>query len=193
MFAEVHRLAMFNPRGTDVSVVLDLMIHDLDIILKLMGNEVVDVQASGVAIVSSTSDIANARITFKSGAVVNVTASRISMKNMRKIRLFQPDAYLSLDFLKKKTEVIRLHESEPEGVENLMALETEKGQRFIELSMPEAPANNAIKEELESFAKSIIENTPSKVDLDDGLNALKLAYQIEAQIQAHLAKVNVSR
>jgi predicted dehydrogenase len=189
MFAEVHRLAMFNPRGTDVSVVLDLMIHDLDIILKLIPYEVSSVQASGVAIVSPSADIANARIEFENGAIVNITASRISMKNMRKIRVFQSDAYLSLDFLNKKTEIVRIHEEIPAEKENCMELDTSMGKRYVELDMPEASPNNAIKMELESFANSIINDKPTKVQLEDGLKALKLAYWIMEEINVHQEKV----
>lgn len=187
MFIEVHRLAMFNPRGTDVSVVLDLMIHDLDIILTLIPHAVRSVQASGVAIVSPSADIANARIEFENGAIVNITASRISMKNMRKLRVFQSDAYLSLDFLNKKTEVVRIHETAPS--DNCMELDTTLGKRYIELDMPEAQPNNAIKMELESFARSISNNLPTKVGLEDGLNALKLAYWIMDEIEAHQVRV----
>jgi predicted dehydrogenase len=190
MFAEVHRLALFNPRGTDVSVVLDLMIHDLDIILKLIPHPIRSVQASGVAIVSHTADICNARIEFENGAVVNLTASRLSMKNMRKLRIFQPDAYLSVDFLEKKTEVVRLHEKETDSDHpNLMELETAKGKRFIEIAMPEIVPNNAIKMELESLADSIINNTPTRVTLDDGRKALELAYWIIDEMKAHQERV----
>lgn len=190
MFAEVHRLALFNPRGTDVSVVLDLMIHDLDIILKLIPHAVRSVQASGVAIVSHSADICNARIEFENGTVVNVTASRLSMKNMRKLRIFQPDAYLSVDFLEKKTEVVRLHESETDSNHpNLMELETAKGKRFIEIAMPEIIPNNAIKMELESLTDSIINNTPTRVSLDDGRKALELAYWIIDEMKAHQERV----
>lgn len=190
MFVEAHRLALFNPRGTDVSVVLDLMIHDLDIILKLIPHEVYSVQASGVAIVSPSADIANARIEFKNGAVANITASRISMKNMRKLRVFQPDAYLSLDFLNKKTDVIRIHETLPEGDKNCMELDTTSGKRFIEIEMTEVAPNNAIQLELETFAQSILNNTIPKVALNDGLKALKLAYWIIKEIEEHQQRVN---
>lgn len=193
MFVEAHRLSMFNPRGTDVSVVLDLMIHDLDIILKLIPHEVHSVQASGVAIVSPSADIANARIEFKNGAIVNITASRISMKNMRKLRVFQSDAYLSLDFLNKKTEVVRIHEEIPAGKDNCMELDTTIGKRYIELDMPEAKPNNAIKMELESFANSIIKNQPTKVALEDGLKALELAYWIMDEIKKHQERITANQ
>ncbi len=190
MFIEVHRLAMFNPRGTDVSVVLDLMIHDLDIILQLIPYPIYSIEASGVAIVSPTADICNARIEFENGAVVNITASRLSMKNMRKIRIFQPDAYLSLDFLTKQTEVIRLHESDDNSIENLMELETLKGKRFIEIASPETKANNAIQMELEALADSIIHNKATKVSLQDGSNALELAYRIINKMKQHQKRIS---
>lgn len=185
LFIEAHRLALFNPRGTDVSVVLDLMIHDLDIILKLIPHPVTSVQASGVALVSPSADIANARIEFKHGAVVNITASRISMKNMRKLRVFQPDAYLSLDFLNKQTEVVRLHEELPDDLDQCMELDTQLGKRYLELSAPASAPNNAIQSELEAFATSILTDTPTKVNLTDGLKALELAYWIMDEIETH--------
>ncbi|MCH2021850.1 MAG: Gfo/Idh/MocA family oxidoreductase [Saprospiraceae bacterium] len=189
MFIEAHRLAMFNPRGTDVSVVLDLMIHDLDIILKLIPHKITKIDASGVAIVSSTADIANARIEFENGAIVNITASRISMKNMRKLRVFQSDAYLSLDFLNKKTEIVKIHNTIPTGKENCMELHTNNGTRFIELDVPEAKPNNAIMVELESFANSILTDTKTKVAIEDGLKALELAYWIMDEIENHQSRI----
>jgi hypothetical protein len=182
MFVEAHRLAVFNPRGTDVSVILDLMIHDLDILLSLVNSEVAFISASGVPVISKTADICNARIEFKNGCVANLTASRISLKQMRKIRLFQKDAYISLDFLEKQAQVVRLYDQEtpPQNLpeENLMELETNEGRRYIHLSMPEIESVNAIKMELESFAKSIEEDTSPVVSIEDGYKALKLAYQI---------------
>ncbi|MGN9422016.1 Gfo/Idh/MocA family protein, partial [Enterococcus faecium] len=103
MFIEVHRLAQFNPRGTEVSVILDLMIHDIDIILSLVKSDVKSIAASGVNVMTETPDIANVRIEFNNGCVANLTSSRISMKKMRKMRLFQKDAYIGIDFLEKKT------------------------------------------------------------------------------------------
>ena len=108
MFIEVHRLAQFNPRGTEVSVILDLMIHDIDIILHLVKSDVKNIYANGVAVMTDTPDIANVRIEFNNGCVANLTSSRISMKKMRKIRLFQKDAYIGIDFLEKKTDIIKL-------------------------------------------------------------------------------------
>ncbi len=181
MFIEGHRLALFNPRGTDVSVVLDLMIHDLDIILNLVQSEVKSIQANGVAVVSETPDITNARIEFENGCVANLTASRISLKNMRKLRFFQRDAYISLDFLEKNAQIVRLHDqvdttANPER--NIFELDTPSGKKAIEITMPKIEPVNAIKMELESLADSISNNQPSKVSIDDGLKALELAYQI---------------
>jgi predicted dehydrogenase len=182
-FIEAHRLSVFNPRGTDVSVVLDLMIHDLDILLKLVDAPVYKIYANGVAVLSETEDIANARIEFENGTVANITASRISMKQMRKFRLFQNDAYISMDFLDKKTEIIRLKDSNESGREDLMELETSSGKKYLEFEMPESSAINAIKTELKLFAESIIQNKETSVPLYDGVIALELAHDILAEIE----------
>jgi predicted dehydrogenase len=160
MFIEVHRLAPFNSRGTDVSVVLDLMIHDLDLILQLIPHEISEIRANGVAILSPTPDIANARIEFKNGAVANVTSSRISMKKMRKMRLFQKDSYVSLDFLEKKSQVISHSFSTSEIIPS----------PFINY--------NALREELKSFAEAIFYQRKPIVTVDDGVKALQLAFNI---------------
>ncbi|MCX8210500.1 MAG: putative dehydrogenase [Neolewinella sp.] len=186
-FIEAHRLAMFNPRGVDVSVVLDLMIHDLDIVLKLADDEVTEVHASGVAVVSDTPDIVNARIEFKGGAVANLTASRISLKNMRKVRLFQPDAYISLDLLEKKSEIVRLFELDAKLPEDgqQFPLETPKGPRIIHVDQPESGSVNAIQLELESLADSITQGKPAAVSIEDGYRALDLAHRITAAVEAN--------
>ncbi len=185
MFVEAHRLATFNPRGTDVSVILDLMIHDIDLILHLVKSEVKEIHASGVAVVSATPDIANARIEFENGCVANLTASRMSLKQMRKVRFFQPDAYISLDFLDKNAQIIRLFDkkdvSNTEGG-NMMELETARGTKMIEIQMPEPMNVNAIQMELETFAESIRENKPIKVTIEDGYRALKVAHRIIKEI-----------
>jgi predicted dehydrogenase len=186
MFIEAHRLAVFNPRGTDVSVVLDLMIHDLDILLSMVRSPVKSVSASGVAVVSDTPDIANARIEFENGCVANLTTSRISMKQMRKVRLFQKDAYISLDFLDKQAQVIRLYDEESTQIPtaaNLMELQTQNGKKFIHMDAPEIHTVNAIKMELETFAESINNDTRPKVSVEDGYAALKLAYTIIDEIK----------
>lgn len=185
MFIEAHRLAVFNPRGTDVPVILDLMIHDLDIVLSLVGSKVKAVSASGVAVVSDTADICNARIEFENGCVANLTASRISLKQMRKLRLFQRDAYISLDFLEKEAQVVRLFdkESDSPATESLLELETPRGKKYIHMSMPQVEAANAIKMELEAFAESIRQDKRPVVSIEDGYDALKLAYQIIDEIE----------
>jgi predicted dehydrogenase len=191
MFIEAHRLSAYNPRGTDVSVVLDLMIHDLDILLTLVDAKVVDIKASGLAIVSPTADIANARIEFDNNAVANITASRISMKNMRKFRLFQSDAYISLDFLEKKTEIIRIHQEKSEEQE-MMELDSLNGKRYLELEIPESPPVNAIKTELELFAKSVLHDQAPTVPLLAGVKALELAYQIMEAMEKDLKQKTAS-
>ncbi|MFZ4425755.1 MAG: Gfo/Idh/MocA family protein [Saprospiraceae bacterium] len=190
MFIEAHRLAMFNPRGTDVSVVLDLMIHDLDIVLSMIDSPVIRVDASGVAVVSETPDIASARIEFENGCTVNLTASRISMKQMRKVRLFQRDAYISLDFLDKTAQVIRMDDrpgSLPEDPAPI-AFPTPKGIKYLHIDNPGISPGNAIQMELETFADSILHGERPKVDIQDGYMALKLAYQIIGSIESKLNK-----
>jgi len=178
MFVEGHRLALFNPRGTDVSVVLDLMIHDLDIVLSLIKSPVKSISANGVSVVSPTPDIANARIEFENGAVANLTASRMSLKNMRKLRLFQKDAYISLDFLEKNAQIVRMHDVSDTTIPtvgNTFELDTPSGKKMIEVSMPPIEPVNAIKMELESLADSIQNNKPLRVSIGDGLRALEVA------------------
>lgn len=185
-FIEAHRLASFNPRGTDVSVVLDLMIHDLDLVLDMVQSEVKSISANGVAIVSNTPDIANARIEFENGAVANITASRMSFKQMRKFRLFQQNAYISIDFLEKKTDVIRLYNDGDPSIPDdafLMELETNSGKKKIHLAQPEVTPVNSIKMELETFAECIIKDVEPKVSLQDGYKALDVAHQIIEKIK----------
>ncbi|RQP08056.1 MAG: gfo/Idh/MocA family oxidoreductase [Chryseobacterium sp.] len=179
MFIEIHRLAEFNPRGTDVSVVLDLMIHDLDILLSLVKSEVKSIHASGVAVVSKTPDIANARIEFENGCVANLTTSRISMKAMRKSRFFQRDAYISVDFLEKKAEVIRMKEAPENPSAFDMIIENAEGEKNqILFEYPNIQPNNAILDELESFADAITQDKNVEVSLQDGTEALKVALKI---------------
>ncbi|MDT7831976.1 Gfo/Idh/MocA family oxidoreductase [Flavobacteriaceae bacterium S356] len=179
MFIETHRLAEFNPRGTDVPVVLDLMIHDIDIILSVVNSGVKNVYASGVSVISDTPDIANARIEFENGCVANLTASRISMKNMRKSRFFQKDAYISVDFLEKKAEVVRMKDAPETPDEFAMILQNAEGvKKQIYFDNPEITENNAILDELESFADAIENDTTPIVTLSQGTNALRVAQQI---------------
>jgi predicted dehydrogenase len=189
MFIEAHRLANFNPRGTDVPVVLDLMIHDIDIVLSLVRSPVKSVSASGVAVVSDSPDIANARIEFENGCVANLTASRISMKQMRKVRLFQKDAYISLDFLEKSAQVVRMHEpgKQPDGIPSF-DLETPNGTKVISMEMPPAEAVNAIREELKSLATSVLRSEKSAVTLEDGVAALEVAWRVMEEISERMRK-----
>ena len=179
MFIEAHRLAEFNPRGTDVSVVLDLMIHDIDAILSVVNSKVVDVQASGVSIISETPDIANARLQFENGCVANLTASRISMKTMRKSRFFQRDAYVSVDFFEKKVEVVRMQNASESPEDFAMILENAEGvKKQIFFDNPKVDEGNAILMELENFADAIRINKEPAVSLQAGASALEVAYQI---------------
>ena len=177
MFIEVHRLAQFNPRGTEVSVILDLMIHDIDIILKIVQSDVKNISASGVAVMTDTPDIANVRIEFNNGCVANLTSSRISMKKMRKMRLFQKDAYIGIDFLEKKTEIIKLKAEEDEDAFTF-DIETPSGNKTLAIINPPATPVNAIKEELQSFVKSITQNKNTVVNEIDGLLAMEVAHSI---------------
>jgi predicted dehydrogenase len=179
MFIETHRLAEFNPRGTDVPVVLDLMIHDIDIILSVVKSKVKQVSASGVAVISDTPDIANARIEFENGCVANLTASRISLKNMRKSRFFQKDAYISVDFLEKKCEVVKMKDAPQIPGDFDMILQNAEGvKKQIYFDNPNIPNNNAILDELETFAHAINTNTTPVVTLHDGTEALRVATMI---------------
>ena len=177
MFIEVHRLAQFNPRGTDVSVILDLMIHDIDIILSLVKSNVNYISANGVAVMSDTPDIANVRIEFDNGCVANLTSSRISMKKMRKMRVFQKDAYIGIDFLEKKTEIIKLNTP---GDINVFTfdIETNHGKKTIAIANPVIKEVNAIKMELEEFRNAIENNTNTPVSAVDGFRAMEVAHQI---------------
>ena len=180
MFIECHRLAEFNPRGTDVSVVLDLMIHDIDIILNIVNSPVKKISASGCAVVSDSPDITNASIEFDNGCVANLTASRISLKNMRKTRFFQKDAYITIDFLEKKTSIFQLNElkGEADPLSLVIDLGKDKGKKEITFSLPDVKDTNAIKEELTTFAHAIINNHDPVVTIQDGYEALNVAQQI---------------
>ncbi|MFL1011417.1 Gfo/Idh/MocA family protein [Flavisericum labens] len=179
MFIETHRLAEFNPRGTDVPVVLDLMIHDIDIILSIVKSKVKHISASGVAVISDTPDIANARLEFENGCVANLTASRISLKKMRKARFFQKDAYISVDFLTKKCEVVKMKDApETPGDFDMILQNAEGVKKQIYFDNPSIPENNSILDELESFAEAINNNRAPEVTLHDGTEALRVANQI---------------
>jgi predicted dehydrogenase len=181
MFIEVHRLAQFNPRGTDVSVILDLMIHDIDIILSLVKSNVRNVFANGVHVLSDTPDIANVRLEFDNGCVANLTSSRISMKKMRKMRLFQKDSYISIDFLEKKTEIIKYKSPDDKNVFSF-DIETNHGKKTIAIAAPAIKENNAIKMELQSFVDAIENNKTTAVTEVDGYRAMEVAHQILEKI-----------
>lgn len=192
MFIETHRLAQFNPRGTDVSVILDLMIHDIDIIMHLVKSRVRRVSASGVSVMSETADIANARIEFDNGCVANLTASRISLKKMRKMRIFQRDAYISIDFLDKKTEIIKLKDADgPKGMMDIPLEMANGDKKVISVDMPEIPLTNAIRSELEEFVHSIVYDKPVRVSVIDGYQAMDVAHQVLKKMSMHNEMHNV--
>lgn len=182
MFIEVHRLAQFNPRGTDVSVILDLMIHDIDIILKLVRSNVKGISANGVAVMSDTPDIANVRIEFDNGCVANLTSSRISMKKMRKMRLFQKDAYIGIDFLDKKTEIISLVKDERPAGSYTFDIDTGHGIQQIAVANPVVGEGNAIRMELDAFVAAIQQGIDTPVTVLDGYRAMEVAHQILEKI-----------
>lgn len=183
MFIEVHRLAQFNPRGTEVSVILDLMIHDINIILSIVKSDVKNISASGVAVMTDTPDIANVRIEFNNGCVANLTSSRISMKKMRKMRLFQKDAYIGIDFLEKKTEIIKLKDDRDKDAFTF-DIETPLGKKVVAITQPPVQDVNAILLELQAFTQSVLENKPTAVSEVDGLIAMDVAHQILQKIQS---------
>jgi predicted dehydrogenase len=182
MFIEVHRLAEFNPRGTEVSVILDLMIHDIDIILHIVKSDVKNIYSSGVAVMTDTPDIANVRMEFNNGCVANLTSSRISMKKMRKMRIFQKDAYIGVDFLSKKSEIISLNNSDSKDGFSF-DIETMNGTKSILVRNPEVPDINAIRMELEKFTESVLQNKPTLVSELDGYRAMDVAHQILQKIK----------
>ena len=184
LFVEAHRLALFNPRGTDVPVVLDLMVHDIDIILDIIKSPIKNINVSGVSIVSPTPDITNARIEFENGSVANLTASRISLKNMRKHRVFQKDAYITIDFLEKKTDIVRINDVFGTPDPFAMTLDLSDGSsKQITIEQPEVTPINAIMKELESFNIAIVNNTEPPVTIHDGVQALKVCYMILDEIE----------
>ena len=182
-FIESHRLSMFNPRGSDVSVVLDLMIHDIDLCLNLVKSRIKDIRATGVSVINSTTDICNARIEFENECIANLTASRISMKNMRKFRIFQPDNYISLDLLNKKAQIIGLKDNASFD-SNAMTINTQKGIRQLEIAEPEIKPDNAILKELNSFHRSIINDDLPEVSLEEAIEALSVAETIMEEIRS---------
>lgn len=191
MFIETHRLAQFNPRGLDVPVVLDLMIHDIDVILHAVGSPVKQISASGVGVVADTPDIANARLEFENGCVANLTTSRIAVKNMRKSRFFQKDAYVAVDFLEKKSEIVRMQEATGDEGPFSMVLDLgeDRGKREIIFENPKVEPVNAIRQELFTFHEAIQNDTTPIVTIQDGYNALKVAHDILNIIEANLKRI----
>ena len=181
-FIEGHRLTTFNTRGNDVSVILDLMIHDIDLILELVKSDIKDVQANGVSVVNDTPDICNARITFENGCVANLTASRISVKQMRKLRIFQENEYISLDFLKKESQIIKLKPLQPGEIADGMTFDTATGKKIMHIENPVITENNAIEDELNDFYDSIVNDKPVSVSVGAGVKALELAHLIASKI-----------
>lgn len=189
MFIESHRLSQFNPRGTDVSVVLDLMIHDIDVILSVVNSNIKKISASGVSVISNSPDIANARLEFDNGCVANITASRISLKNMRKSRFFQKNSYVAIDFLNKKSQIVTMKDStqkdDPFGL--YIEMKDNKGIKQIIFENPSIKDTNAIKQELEGFAHCILQNTIPPVSIDDGYKALDVAFRIIEKLKSNNA------
>jgi len=193
LFIESHRISQFNPRGIDVAVILDLMIHDIDIILSLVRSDVEQIDAAGAPILTDTIDIANARIKFTNGCVANITASRVSNKQMRKIRIFQKDAYISIDFLKNQTEIYSLSEDAgeiPQGSIQIAELVTASDRKkVITYKQVDTDKSNAMLEELRAFTHAIETGTPPPVSGEDGKRALEIALKIEQKIQSTLKTV----
>jgi predicted dehydrogenase len=184
VFIETHRLSQFNPRGTDVSVIKDLMIHDIDIILNFVKSGIKDIQASGVGVLTDNIDIANARISFENGCVANVTASRISLKKMRKMRIFQKNAYISIDFLNNVSEIFRLTEDSEENVFSLPVSINGKEYKIM-YDKPQVVSNNAMQIEEKLFFKAITDKTSSYVTLQEGKLALVIANEIISKIESN--------
>lgn len=183
MFIEVHRLAQYNPRGTDVSVVLDLMIHDLDLVLSVVKSNIKRVAANGVAVISDSADIANARVEFDNGCVANLTASRISKMNMRKVRMFQRNGYIAIDLLDKTVEII--HHNDEVLSSNAMTFtlgENENAKKFT-IEKPVVPVSNAIRDELTSFAGCIHNNQIPPVSIEDAYRSMELAAMISDRLK----------
>lgn len=175
-FIEAHRLAAFDPRGTDVAVVLDLMIHDVDLVLKFIKSELADIQASAVAVISEQADIANARLTFKNGAVANLTASRISLSAMRKIRIFQKSGYCSLDLAKKQADFYSLADGKNDSSGARIPL-GKSGKEIIYFKKSDT-GKDMLESELSSFLKAIIDDRPVAVTVGEGARSLEVALEI---------------
>lgn len=185
-FIEAHRLAQFKPRAIDVSVIHDLMIHDIDLILWLTKSVVSDVRATGVSVLTDTPDICNARIEFENGCVANLTASRISAKPMRKMRVFQADSYISLDLAAPSVELYRLIDTQHFDMSHqvpLGSISTQHGDRMIVFDTPAVPTTNAIAAEQRAFLNSIRTGAVAAVTADDGAEAVRIAELVASMIK----------
>ena len=180
-FIESHRLSPFNVRGTDVDVVLDLMIHDIDILITIVKSNIKLIQASGVSVLSDTIDMANTRIEFDDGCVANITASRISQKKLRKFRIFEEKSYTNIDFLNPCIEKYILSNNRPKNNFSCVVI-NENEEKYILYEKPKINLHNALKVELQYFAESIRKSQKPVVDGNDGLRALEIAMQIRDQI-----------
>ncbi len=188
MFFEAHRLSVFSPRALDVDVVLDLMIHDLDIVLQLADSPTRQVHAVGLPILSSKVDIANARVEFQSGCVANFTASRVSTERVRKLRFFQPHQYLSVDYARQDLLIISV---DPSTIQPATSSDSDQkpghAPRMPGLAFDKPPITpgEPLRLEIESFLTSILQRTPPSVPAEQGRSALALALQVQAAIEAH--------
>ena len=184
MFIEAHRLSNYPARGTDVSVILDLMIHDIDIILSIVKSKVSNVSANGTKIISSSPDIANARIEFENGCVANLTASRISLKKMRKMRIFQSDSYVSIDFDKSKSEIVSIVDYDNNDKYAMTIHNSDGVEKEIKIKSLENLSKNSIIEEHNDFAYAINNKLKPKVTFETGKMALELAFIILRKIDS---------
>jgi predicted dehydrogenase len=189
MFIESHRLSQFNPRGTDVSVVFDLMIHDLDIILNIVQSDIKRISASGVSVLSEQPDIANVRLEFNNGCVANITSSRLSLNKMRKMRIFQQQAYLSIDFLNKKSELIKIKSTiEQDSILDIPITLADGSRKVLTLDAPVVEESNAIKEELRAFIDCILHDTDPPVSIEEAYHAVTIAERIVSDINNLIIK-----
>jgi len=192
MFIEAHRLAQFSPAATNISVIMDMMIHDIDIVLHLVKSPARRISASGVAIINETADIVSARIEFDNGCVANLTASRVSMKSMQKMRLFQRDAYIGINFLDKKTEIISLKDPGDAIGNSDFALEMANGDRkIVSVDAPNIKMQDAVRQQLEGFTDAILNDKPVQVSVYDGYQAMDVAEQVLKKMSLHNEMHNV--
>ncbi|MGH9531449.1 MAG: Gfo/Idh/MocA family protein [Terriglobales bacterium] len=188
MFFEVHRLSVFGPRALDVDVVLDLMIHDLDIVLSFVKSPVKEVRAVGLPILSGKVDIANVRMEFDSGCVANFTASRVSTERVRKLRFFQPQQYVSVDYTRQDVVVFSVEGKSAVPQSGTAGLHPSAG---IEVIKPEVMHEEPLHAELRAFLKAVRERSTPVVSLDDGRRALAVALDILAAIREHGRRINL--